>query len=80
MNRSGAAPCQCSSPGSKNTRSPGRMTSIDPPRRWHRPVPSVTSGTVYLDAVAAPFGPSRPQALSVHSMAFLGISVLCETS
>ncbi len=36
MKRSGAAPCQCSSPGSKKTRSPGRMTSIGPPRRWQQ--------------------------------------------
>ena len=36
----GAAPCQCSSPGSKNTRSPARMTSIGPPRRRLRPTPS----------------------------------------
>ena len=42
MNRVGAAPCQCSSPGSKNTRSPGRITSIGPPRRWQRPTPSIT--------------------------------------
>ena len=42
MKRSGAAPCQCSSPGSKKTRSPGRMTSTGPPRRWARPMPSVT--------------------------------------
>ena len=42
MKRSGAAPCQWSSPGSKKTRSPGRMTSIGPPRRWQRPTPSVT--------------------------------------
>src|SRR5205807_1308616 len=42
MNRFAAAPCQWSSPGSKKTRSPGRMTSIDPPRRWQRPTPSVT--------------------------------------
>ena len=34
MNRVAAAPCQCSSPGSKNTRSPGRITSTGPPRRW----------------------------------------------
>ena len=42
MNRVAAAPCQCSSPGSKKTRSPGRMTSIGPPRRCARPTPSVT--------------------------------------
>jgi hypothetical protein len=42
MNRFGAAPCQWFSPGSKNTRSPGRITSIGPPSHWHRPTPSVT--------------------------------------
>src|SRR5437588_8331456 len=43
MKRVGAAPCQWSSPGSKNTRSPGRITSIGPPRRCARPTPSVTN-------------------------------------
>ena len=47
MSRLGAAPCQCSSSASKRTRSPGRMTSTGPPRRWHRPTPSVTK-TVWL--------------------------------
>src|SRR5258708_32007168 len=42
MSRVGPARCQCSSPGSKNTRSPGRITSTGPPRRWQRPMPSVT--------------------------------------
>ena len=42
MNRVAVAPCQCSSPGSKNTRSPGRITSTGPPRRWARPTPSRT--------------------------------------
>jgi hypothetical protein len=42
MKRFGAAPCQWSSSGSKNTRSPGRITSIGPPRRCVRPIPSVT--------------------------------------
>jgi hypothetical protein len=42
MKRVGAAPCQWSSPGSKKTRSPGRITSIGPPRRWQSPMPSVT--------------------------------------
>src|SRR5213593_2379547 len=42
MNRVGAAPCQWFSPGSKKTRSPGRMTSTGPPSRWQRPTPSVT--------------------------------------
>ena len=42
MNRFGAAPCQCSSPGSKKTRSPGLIDSTGPPRRWHRPEPSST--------------------------------------
>ncbi len=31
-----------SSPGSKNTRSPGRITSTGPPRLWANPTPSVT--------------------------------------
>jgi hypothetical protein len=30
------------SPGLKNTRSPARLTSIGPPRRWQRPTPWVT--------------------------------------
>src|ERR1051325_10099846 len=42
MKRFGAAPCQCFSPGSKNTRSPGRISSTGPPSRWQRPTPSVT--------------------------------------
>jgi hypothetical protein len=42
MKRLGAAPCQWSSSGSKKTRSPGRMTSMGPPRVWQRPTPSVT--------------------------------------
>jgi hypothetical protein len=42
MKRSGAAPCQWFSPGSKKTRSPGRISSIGPPSRWQRPTPSVT--------------------------------------
>src|SRR5438445_13447228 len=42
MKRVGAAPCQWSSTGSKNTRSPGRMTSTGPPRRCATPTPSVT--------------------------------------
>ena len=49
MNRFGAAPCQCSSPGSKKTRSPGRITSSGPPRRWQRPSPSTTK-------IVCPFG------------------------
>jgi hypothetical protein len=49
MKRLGAAPCQCSSPGSKKTRSPGRMISSGPPRRSHRPTPSSTE-------VVFPFG------------------------
>jgi hypothetical protein len=28
--------------GLEEDRVTGRMTSIDPPRRWHRPMPSVT--------------------------------------
>src|SRR3954470_7060896 len=42
MKRFGAAPCQWFSPGSKKTRSPGRMSSTGPPSRWQRPTPSVT--------------------------------------
>jgi GNAT superfamily N-acetyltransferase len=41
MKRLGAAPCQWFSPGSKKTRSPGRMISTGPPSRWQRPTPSV---------------------------------------
>src|SRR5215212_1079385 len=37
-----AAPYSSSVSGSKKTLSPGRMTSISPPRRWQRPTPSVT--------------------------------------
>jgi len=33
MKRFGAAPCQWFSPGSKKTRSPGRITSIAAPSR-----------------------------------------------
>jgi hypothetical protein len=33
INRVGAAPYQCFSPGSKKTRSPGRITSTGPPSR-----------------------------------------------
>jgi hypothetical protein len=42
MKRVGAAPCQWFSAASKNTRSPGRITSTWPPSRWQRPTPSVT--------------------------------------
>src|SRR5262249_28247050 len=49
INRVAVAPCQCSSPGSKNTLSPGRMTAPGPPRRWHRPAPSTTQ-------IVCPFG------------------------
>jgi AcrR family transcriptional regulator len=42
MNLVAAAPCQCSSPGSKKTPSPGRMISTGPPRRCARPTPSST--------------------------------------
>ena len=42
----------CSSSASKRTRSPGRMTSSGPPRRWHRPTPSVTK-TVWLSGGGA---------------------------
>src|SRR4051794_4694606 len=47
MSRLAVAPCQCSSSASNRTRSPGRMSSIAPPRRWQRPTPSVTN-TVWL--------------------------------
>jgi hypothetical protein len=58
MKRSGAAPCQWFSPGSKKTLSPGRISSIGPPSRRQRPTPSVTkivwpSGWV-CQAVRAP--------------------------
>ena len=43
MSRFGVAPCQCSSSAWKSTRSPGRMTSMGPLRRWQRPTPSVTN-------------------------------------
>ena len=49
MNRAGDAPCQWCSPGSKNTRSPGRITSTEPPRRWANPTPSMTK-------IVCPFG------------------------
>src|SRR4051794_23696304 len=42
MNRSGAAPCQCSSPGGVQITSPGRITRTFPPRDCTRPTPSVT--------------------------------------
>src|SRR5919107_377031 len=38
----GDAPCQCFSPGSNQTTSPGRSASIGPPSRWARPKPAVT--------------------------------------
>jgi hypothetical protein len=53
----GAAPCQCSSAGSKKTRSPGRMISIGPPRLWQRPMPSsqiVCTFGLVCQAVRAP--------------------------
>ena len=54
----GAAPCQCFSPGSNHTTSPGRISSIGPPQRCTRPAPAVTisicpSGCV-CHAVRAP--------------------------
>src|SRR5439155_13491858 len=54
----GAAPCQCFSPGGNQTTSPGRISSIGPPRRCARPEPAVTisvwpSGCV-CQAVRAP--------------------------
>src|SRR5579872_6432570 len=38
----GAAPCQCFSPGSNQTTSPGRISSMGPPQRCARPQPAVT--------------------------------------
>src|SRR5215208_1898226 len=38
----GDAPCQCFSPGSNQTTSPGRISSIGPPSRCARPRPKVT--------------------------------------
>src|SRR6476646_9803587 len=54
----GAAPCQCFSPGSNQTTSTGRISSIGPPSRCTRPQPNVTisvcpSGCV-CHAVRAP--------------------------
>src|SRR5438309_6673443 len=54
----GDAPCQCFSPGSNQTTSPGRISSIGPPSRCARPEPKVTisvcpSGCV-CHAVRAP--------------------------
>ena len=55
---SGAAPCQCFSPGGNQTMSPARISSIGPPSRCTRPQPKVTisvcpSGCV-CHAVRAP--------------------------
>src|SRR5205085_2701654 len=52
------APCQCFSPGSNHTTSPGRSSSIGPPSRCAHPLPNVTinvwpSGCV-CHAVRAP--------------------------
>src|SRR5229473_2782721 len=52
------APCQCFSPGSNHTTSPGRMSSTAPPQRCTQPGPDVTirvwpSGCV-CQAVRAP--------------------------
>src|SRR6202048_419463 len=52
------APCQCFSPGANQITSPGRISSIGPPRRCARPAPAVTmrlwpSGCV-CHAVRAP--------------------------
>ena len=54
----GVAPCQCFSPGSNQTTSPGRISSTDPPSRRAQPQPAVTisvwpSGWV-CQAVRAP--------------------------
>ncbi len=38
----GDAPCQCFSPGSNHTTSPGRISSIAPPSRCTHPAPAVT--------------------------------------
>src|SRR3954462_548898 len=38
----GDAPCQCFSPGSNQTTSPGRTSSIGPPSRCTQPEPLVT--------------------------------------
>ena len=38
----GDAPCQCFSPGSNQTTSPGRISSIGPPSRCAQPQPNVT--------------------------------------
>src|SRR5438477_2461929 len=42
MKRSGAAPCQCHSPGGVWTVSPARTSRTSPPRACVRPTPSVT--------------------------------------
>src|SRR5690242_12868879 len=54
----GVAPCQCFSPGGKQTMSPDRTSSTGPPQRWTQPQPAVTmrvwpSGWV-CQAVRAP--------------------------
>src|SRR6267143_6070427 len=54
----GDAPCQCFSPGSNQTTSPGRISSTGPPSRCTQPSPNVTiriwpSGCV-CHAVRAP--------------------------
>src|SRR6266513_1740916 len=41
----GEAPCQCFSPGSNQTTSPGRISSTGPPSRCARPSPNVTIKT-----------------------------------
>src|SRR6478609_8518889 len=42
MKWSGAAPCQCHSPGGVTITSPARMRISGPPRAWTKPSPSVT--------------------------------------
>ncbi len=42
MKWSGAAPCQCHSPGGVSIESPGSSSMISPPRDWANPRPSVT--------------------------------------
>src|SRR3979490_2081585 len=61
----GLAPCQCFSPGSNHTTSPGRISSTGPPFRCTHPAPETTirvcpSGCV-CHAVRAP-GPKVTQA------------------
>src|SRR5580693_9759067 len=45
MSWSGAAPCQCCSPGPATTVSPARSCRTGPPADWTRPTPSSTCST-----------------------------------